>query len=141
MRPVPGLAVEPGRFPLDCDRDRLSASIEHLVQNAQDATPDDGEITLALSRQGEQARLEIADTGCGMDEQFVRERLFKPFDTTKGNAGMGIGAYEARELVRGLGGEIQVTSRPGEGTRFILTIPLASASDEAVSQPLKELAG
>jgi putative PEP-CTERM system histidine kinase len=139
VRPVPALAIDTGTYPVDIDRDRLSATIEHLVQNAQEATPDDGEVTISLSRQGERAQLEIADTGCGMDEQFVRERLFKPFDTTKGNAGMGIGAYEAREFVEGLGGEIKVTSRPGEGTRFTLTLPLASAMEAAMGRPRKEL--
>jgi putative PEP-CTERM system histidine kinase len=138
-RPVPVVKIDAGDYSAVCDRDRLSATIEHLVQNAQEATADDGEVTISLSRNAGAAQVEIADTGCGMDEQFVRERLFKPFDTTKGNAGMGIGVYEAREFVEGIGGEIRVSSSPGKGTRFTLTLPLASATEGAMGQPLKEL--
>jgi signal transduction histidine kinase len=53
----------------------------------------------------------------------VRERLFKPFDTTKGASGMGIGAYQVREYLRGLGGRVEVDSAPGRGTRLRLVIP------------------
>lgn len=58
-----------------------------------------------------------------MDEDFVRRRLFRPFQTTKGNAGMGIGLYEARDLVVRMGGRIDVSSRVGEGTTFTLRLP------------------
>ena len=73
-----------------------SAVFEHLVQNAQEATPPNGEVRLRALRKGGEAVVEIADTGCGMDPKFIQERLFRPFDTTKGNAGMGIGVFEAR---------------------------------------------
>jgi signal transduction histidine kinase len=62
-----------------------------------------------------------------MDEDFIRERLFRPFFTTKASKGMGIGAYQAREYVRSLGGTLAVASTPGEGTRFTLRLPLAAA--------------
>jgi signal transduction histidine kinase len=58
-----------------------------------------------------------------MDETFIRGRLFRPFQTTKGKSGMGIGVYEAREFVRSLGGDILVESRPGEGTIFRIQFP------------------
>jgi signal transduction histidine kinase len=67
--------------------------------------------------------VEIVDTGSGMDDEFIRTRLFQPFDSTKG-AGMGIGAYECRETLRALGGNIEVESAPGRGTRFRLSLPL-----------------
>ena len=60
-----------------------------------------------------------------MTAEFVSERLFKPFDTTKGSKGMGIGAYQVREYVRSLGGRVDVASLPGKGTRMTLRIPLA----------------
>ena len=60
-----------------------------------------------------------------MDEDFVRNRLFRPFDSTKGLTGMGIGAYECREFVRTLGGQVEVESAPGRGTRFTIFIPRA----------------
>lgn len=78
---------------------------------------------LTIERLDEQARIQICDNGCGMDEEFMKTRLFKPFDTTKGNAGMGIGVYESREIVREIGGSIKVVSQPGAGTVFTLTLP------------------
>jgi signal transduction histidine kinase len=58
-----------------------------------------------------------------MDERFVRNRLFRPFESTK-PTGMGIGTYEARQYVRELGGRIEVESREDEGTVFRVTLPL-----------------
>jgi putative PEP-CTERM system histidine kinase len=104
-------------------RDRLKNVIIHLVENAQQATEDSGEIVVSVSRDDHMCRIEIRDTGHGMDEVFVRERLFKPFDTTKGNAGMGIGMFESREFIRQLGGDILVRSEAGKGTVITLKIP------------------
>ena len=109
---------------LYADRDRFTAVLGHVVQNAQDATRKDGKVTVRLSAEGKEARIEVEDDGTGMDAEFVRERLFKPFDSTKGLAGMGIGAYECREFIRSLGGRVEVTSAPGEGTRFVMIVPL-----------------
>jgi len=111
-------------------RDRLKNVIIHLVENAQQATEDSGEIMVSVSRDGHMYRIEIRDTGHGMDEAFVRERLFKPFDTTKGNAGMGIGMFESREFIRQLGGDVLVESRPGKGTVITLKIPAEQAVSE-----------
>jgi signal transduction histidine kinase len=58
-----------------------------------------------------------------MSEEFVRRRLFKPFDTTKGSSGMGIGAYQAREVVRSFGGELMVASEAGKGTIVRILLP------------------
>jgi signal transduction histidine kinase len=70
------------------------------------------------------ARLTVSDTGSGMSPEFVKERLFRPFDTTKGSKGMGIGAYQVREYVTGLGGRVRVDSEPGRGTVFAIWLPL-----------------
>jgi signal transduction histidine kinase len=59
-----------------------------------------------------------------MDSKFIAERLFRPFDTTKGNAGMGIGVYETREYIVKLSGQIVVESQPGKGSTFTITLPL-----------------
>jgi signal transduction histidine kinase len=83
---------------------------------------------------GDFACLTVEDTGSGMSPEFIKERLFKPFDTTKGSKGMGIGAYQVREYVRTVGGRVIVQSTPGEGTRFTLWLPLQSAP-EAAAQP------
>jgi signal transduction histidine kinase len=77
-----------------------------------------------LRRNGTNVVIEIADTGCGMDAEFVRHKLFRAFVTTKGTEGMGIGAFQAREYVRLLGGEVEVQSRPGHGTTFSINLPL-----------------
>ncbi len=122
-RPVPVLANADARLSVIAEQDRLAAVIEHVLQNAQEATAVDGNIVLRLTSNAQNAVIEIEDSGTGMDEQFVRERLFRPFDTTKGNAGMGIGAYECREFMRELGGEVRVKSKPGVGTVFQLYIP------------------
>jgi signal transduction histidine kinase len=65
-----------------------------------------------------------------MTPDFIKERLFKPFDTTKGSKGMGIGAYQVREYIRSVGGRVKVQSAPGDGTRFTLWLPLRSPPEE-----------
>jgi signal transduction histidine kinase len=69
------------------------------------------------------AIVEIKDTGHGMSKTFIRERLFKPFESTK-SAGMGVGVFESREYVHELGGQLEVTSDPSSGTTFRMTLPL-----------------
>jgi signal transduction histidine kinase len=96
-----------------------------VIQNARDAVGKGGRVVVrVLSLQGQTARIDVQDNGVGMDAQFIRERLFKPFDSTKGLAGMGIGAYECREYIRSLGGRVEVTSTPGEGTCFSMFVPI-----------------
>lgn len=104
------------------DADQLQASLEHLIRNAQDATPANGRITVVttMSKTNEPC-LSITDTGHGMEQEFLRERLFKPFDSTKGSKGMGIGAYQVREYMTAIDGNIEVRSRPGSGTTFELS--------------------
>lgn len=123
--PVPRLQSEEGTVEVMAHRERLEQAIEHLVRNAQQATPAEGRVSLTLRRDCGGARIEIADTGCGMDEEFVRTRLFRPFDSTKGQQGMGLGAYEARDIIRRQGGSLVVESQPGRGTMFLITLPLA----------------
>jgi len=123
------------------DRDRLSAVIGHIVHNAQDATAKDGRVQVSLVCDGRQATIEVEDNGAGMDAAFVRERLFKPFDTTKGLAGIGIGAYECREFIRGLGGAVTVRSVPAEGTRFVVTIPVGERHPSAKAERFLAEAG
>lgn len=105
------------------DREKMVSIIAHLVQNAQDATDDNGWVKLELDQDGTDVIVKIIDNGCGMDKEFIQKRLFKPFDTTKGNAGMGIGVYEAREYILQHSGQIQVDSEPGKGTTFTIRIP------------------
>jgi len=80
---------------------------------------------------GDYARLTVEDTGSGMSPEFVKERLFKPFDTTKGSKGMGIGAYQVREYILGLRGWLKVDSKPGRGTVCTVWLPLHAPAPEA----------
>ena len=100
----------------------------------QDATPADGKVELRLRVAGDQAIVEVRDTGCGMDAEFIRTRLFRPFDSTKGLTGMGIGAYECREVISALGGQVVVESKPGAGTTFRIMLPLADNVAQAPVQ-------
>jgi signal transduction histidine kinase len=106
------------------DAERLASVVEHAIRNAQDATPESGEIVVEVTVLDSQPVLAIVDNGCGMDATFLRERLFRPFDTTKGGRGMGIGAFQIREYLRSLGGRVDVQSTPGRGTRFEMWFPV-----------------
>lgn len=123
--PVPTLDVGPLDVVVKADRARLAKALSHLVQNAQEATPAAGRVDIRLRPEDGYAIVEIADTGCGMETEFIRDHLFRPFDTTKGNAGMGIGVFETRQIVTANGGTLAVTSAPGEGTRFTIRLPQA----------------
>ena len=86
-----------------------------------------GPVSITLAREGQWACLEVVDRGQGMSAEFIRERLFKPFQTTK-PAGMGIGAYESFQYVQEVGGKVDVVSALGEGTTVTLRLPLFEPS-------------
>jgi signal transduction histidine kinase len=110
------------------DSTNLRRVLEHVVANASDASDGKGPVEIAVSTAGEVVRIDITDHGCGMTDAFVAEELFRPLRTTK-DGGFGIGAYQARELMRDLGGDILVKSKIGEGTRVTLTLPLSAPSE------------
>lgn len=129
MRPEPTVEIPPElqHAAVLAHRERLERVIGHLVQNAAEATPKDGRIRIVLTRHGNLAQIDVEDTGKGMSEQFIRESLFRPFESTKDH-GMGIGAFESREYVRELGGSLEVESRENAGTTFRIRLPLAMAT-------------
>ena len=122
--PVPVLVDDSADLHVWIDRERLTAVLAHLIRNAQEATTRDGKITVRIGPADPGAQIEIEDDGCGMELEFVRTRLFRPFDTTKGSKGMGIGAYQARSFVVDAGGSLRVESEPGKGTRFVIRLPV-----------------
>ena len=124
-QPVPTLRFDCDDVHLMADPERLTVVIEHLIRNAQDATEPDGLIEVATTTKNGMAIIAISDTGCGMTPEFISERLFRPFDSTKGSHAMGIGVYQAREYARLLGGTLEVQSAVGEGTTFMLRLPVA----------------
>ncbi|MDE2598553.1 MAG: PEP-CTERM system histidine kinase PrsK [Rhodocyclaceae bacterium] len=116
--------------------ERIERVIGHVIQNALDATPPDGSIAVLLDVHEGMARVEVTDTGKGMAPEFLRDRLFKPFQTTK-EAGMGIGAYESFQYVQELGGRIDVGSELGVGTRVTMVFPLFEIRNESDVQRLE----
>lgn len=121
--PIPSIELDGGEVELAVDTEEFTMVLAHLIRNAQDATAADGSIGVRLDANERHIRITIADTGSGMAPQFVRERLFRPFDSTKGAQGMGIGAYQAREFARKLGGDLAVVSELGKGTTMTLSLP------------------
>lgn len=111
---------------VSADRETLVTAIEHVVRNAQDATREDGSVRVDIEDGASSVRLTVADDGAGMDADFIQHQLFRPFHSTKGSKGMGIGAYQAREFALSVGGDVEVESRPGEGTRFSFIFPVAT---------------
>lgn len=125
--PAPELGAAGAR--VRADEERLVAVLEHVLRNAQDAAGAAGKVWVTTMRTAGRVTVTIGDTGPGMDAEFVRERLFRPFDSTKGGRGMGIGAYQVREYVLEAGGTVEVQSAPGSGTRFIIKLPLCENKD------------
>lgn len=109
------------------DPARLVQALGHLIQNAIDASPPGSAVQLRVAEREGEAAIEVIDTGIGMSPDFVRTRLFKPFASTK-EGGFGVGAFEARAIVAGMGGRLEVESREGAGTRFAIVLPIVPAA-------------
>jgi len=112
--------------PVPADRDALEHALSNLVSNAIEAMPKGGrlDLTTRVSADGGSVELRVADTGEGISEER-RARLFVPFQTSKA-AGLGVGLSMAKRSVERLGGRIDVSSRPGAGAVFTITLPMAS---------------
>ncbi|MBA3667432.1 MAG: PEP-CTERM system histidine kinase PrsK [Sphingomonas sp.] len=110
----------------------LDQAIGHLLQNAVDASAPDQPVTIRMAARAHGVAIIVADTGSGMDADFVRTRLFEPFASTKAG-GFGVGAFEARSLIAAMSGRLTVESRPGEGSCFTITLPLARAQPQRKS--------
>jgi putative PEP-CTERM system histidine kinase len=104
------------------DPARLEQALGHLIQNAIEASAPDEPVGVVVGR----ATIEVIDAGPGMSASFIRDRLFRPFASTK-NGGFGIGAFEARQVIQAMGGKLDVISREGEGTRFTIVLREALA--------------
>lgn len=132
--PAPQLTPAAEPVAVKVEVDRFCAILGHVIRNAQEATPPEGHVWVTLGREDGNAVIEVRDDGTGMDADFIRERLFRPFFTTKSSKGMGIGAYQVREYVTAAGGSVEVISAPGSGTRFIIRLP-AEPAELADAQP------
>jgi putative PEP-CTERM system histidine kinase len=128
-KPVPNNSICEIQTPIYslADPEQLTTVIEHLIRNAQESIRGEGVVDIQLDASNNMAQINITDTGCGMSQEFIRDRLFRPFDSTKGSESMGIGAYQAREYIRSLGGQVEVSSEVGVGTTFSLRLPISRA--------------
>jgi signal transduction histidine kinase len=120
------------------DASALEQAVGHLIENALDAssaTP----VTVRVSSSEEGVQIAISDKGVGMDGDFIRNRLFQPFVSTK-SGGFGIGAFEARSLVSAMGGRVSVDSRPGHGTTFTITLRAPEPNAPTAQEPQRKRA-
>ncbi len=102
----------------------LSQALGHLLHNAVDASPPNAPVIVRVDRDNDHLAIAIIDSGQGMDPEFVRNRLFQPFASTK-QGGFGVGAFEAKSLISAMNGRLTVESRPGRGSRFVISLPLS----------------
>jgi signal transduction histidine kinase len=100
-------------------------AVLNLMQNAVDAMPHGGTLTLRGRRQGTAVQLDVQDTGCGIPPE-QQARIFEPLHTTK-PGGTGLGLYIVQEVVAAHGGQVTVQSAVGQGTTFTITLPVATA--------------
>ncbi|MGH6659649.1 MAG: XrtA/PEP-CTERM system histidine kinase PrsK, partial [Sphingomicrobium sp.] len=115
----------------DVDATALGQALGHLLQNALEASPWVEPVTVTVAADGSQVSISVGDNGSGMDGDFIRNRLFQPFASTKPD-GFGIGAFEARSIVNAMGGRLTVESTPGMGSIFTLFIPAAAPRREQI---------
>lgn len=104
------------------DEEQIRIVLRNVFVNAREAMPHGGVLRVHARNVDEKIHLIVSDTGCGMSEEFMRHRLFRPNQTTKAK-GLGIGLYQSREIVLAHGGEIIVASEVGRGTKFEVVLP------------------
>ncbi len=120
LEPIPRLLA---------DKDQLQSVVTNLLLNAGEALgPEGGWVRVETGCRDGRALLVVADNGCGMSPRFIKESLYRPFQTTK-KKGMGIGLFQSRLIVEAHRGEISVTSQPGVGTTFQVLLPLKGLSE------------
>lgn len=126
--------LDADEYPLHVEGDaaKIEQALSHLIQNAIDASSRGTPVSVRLRNEAEGAKLIVEDRGHGMSEEFIAEELFKPFRSTK-DGGFGIGAFEARKIIRAEGGRMEVESERGAGSRFIIHFPQAPAQPHDVA--------
>jgi putative PEP-CTERM system histidine kinase len=116
------LEETPGESMILIDPLVFDMMINHLLDNARDASAAGQVVTVALAHEAGWVTIRIIDRGCGMSAHFIREQLFKPFSSTK-QAGFGLGAFQTRELVVQAGGSLDVVSDEAVGTTITIRLP------------------
>ncbi|MDQ7065666.1 MAG: ATP-binding protein [candidate division KSB1 bacterium] len=105
------------------DRELIKMSFRNLLMNSIEAMPDGGKIEISAIQTNHHLRIQIQDWGSGMSKAFIKDHLFRPYDTTKPH-GLGLGMHQAREIIQAHEGSIRVQSQPGKGTTVIIDLPL-----------------
>ena len=108
--------------------DQFRAVLSHLINNAREAAQSAAAVVVASRSTEDRITIDVVDTGPGMDDEFIRNELFRPFRSTK-SGGLGIGVYQTREMLRMAGGELEVISEKGAGTIMRMTFPMHVAAE------------
>ena len=124
--PRPSVELSDEELMIVTDPDRLSHGLAHLIRNSQQAATATGAVSVSLARDAGHAVISVSDNGCGMSDDFVHQRLLRPFESTKGGTALGIGAFQLRDAVRASHGTLGVRTIEGAGSVFSIRIPLAS---------------
>ena len=144
---LPGVELTTDFAPLPpvlADADQIRSVVANLLLNARDAVGlssgpsvgpsagpsvgrSGGRVEVRTARTDGRVMLSVSDNGCGMSPEFVRDSLFRPFQSTKKN-GLGIGMFQSRMVVEAHGGSIKVETEPGKGTTIRVSLPLADAT-------------
>ncbi|HTV02671.1 MAG TPA: XrtA/PEP-CTERM system histidine kinase PrsK [Luteitalea sp.] len=127
--PMPGIIIDKDLQPVPpvlLDREQIASVVTNLLLNARDAVGAAGRITVQTAHVDDRVLLVVADDGCGMTRTFLRDGLFRPFQSTK-SKGLGIGMFQSRLVVEAHGGSIQVDSEVGKGTTVRVMLPIEEA--------------
>lgn len=111
---------------IHADEHYIYKVILNVLLNAVEAMDGKGRLSLCSERSGGYALLSIHDTGVGMSKEFIQQRLFKPFQSTKAK-GLGIGLHQCKTIIEAHAGSIEVSSEVGVGTTFIIKLPLSKS--------------
>jgi signal transduction histidine kinase len=137
------LAIAPNLPPLVTDADRMVEVLTNLLDNALKYSPGGGRVELGARAEGETVQLWVRDEGIGIDEgevEHIFERFYQVDQTaTRRFGGVGLGLYLVKELVRGLGGTVEVRSEPGRGSTFTVTLPIAGPDGREAHDPDADL--
>jgi signal transduction histidine kinase len=106
---------------LTTNPDVLEKILENIIVNAAEAVGDDGRITVNVGTTGGEPFISIADNGVGMTDEFIRDKLFKPFQTTK-KKGTGLGLWQVKSMADQLGARIDVMRNPDRGVTFTIIL-------------------
>jgi putative PEP-CTERM system histidine kinase len=109
--------------------EELHSVLDNLALNAIEAIAHEGVVRIETADESGYAVLRVIDSGLGMTSDFVRNRLFRPFQTTK-SRGLGIGLFQCRHIIQSLGGELTAESQEGVGTQMTVRLPALQDSDQ-----------